>query len=197
MQLPPLIAIQSESLQLDNQDWRGHEDLELLRVDLRGLALFTRYLVVERLSLMELGKAVVKCRVVTRFGYLVCLFTGRLVLNHLISNLIVVLFEDFRVPLNGNEDLPDEVFLIQGSISRRYHTSIALVQPVACSTDIASSVDGLEHEWQERTVFLNNQILPVLAFPPSIARSVVLAVAFQENMGRSPNLIIQSPSTGD
>ena len=55
LQLSPLVAIETESLELDNQDWRWNENFHTLVVHLIRFAFFAVSLIFQLFSLVEFG----------------------------------------------------------------------------------------------------------------------------------------------
>ena len=74
LKFAPLITIQAEPLQLNDQDWWGNKNLHPLEVDLWSLALLALTLVLELFSLAKLGHAVVEGSVVSLVDQVKILF---------------------------------------------------------------------------------------------------------------------------
>ena len=90
LKFAPLITIQAEPLQLNDQDRWGNKNLHPLEVDLWSLALFSLTLVLELFSLAKLGHAVVESGVVSLVNQVKILFLRRSMLNHLASQRIII-----------------------------------------------------------------------------------------------------------
>ena len=80
---------------------------------------------------MEFLQAVLQSCVVGLIRDFISLLTRRVVLNNLIRNWVVVLGQDLRVPLDGNETLLDQVLLEDRRICWEDDAAIALLHPVA------------------------------------------------------------------
>jgi len=80
---------------------------------------------------MELLEAVLQSCVVSLVSDLVGLLSRRIVLYDFVRYWVVILGQDLRVPLDGNEALLNQVFLEDGSICRKDDAAIALLHPVA------------------------------------------------------------------
>jgi len=111
LKFSPLVAIKTESFELDDQDWRWDKDFHALKMYLWAFALVTGHFIFELLCLVELGQAIFKSWIVGLVvHFIVSLFSGCM-LHNFTGNGVVVVSQLLRVPLYGNEALFDEILL--------------------------------------------------------------------------------------
>ena len=109
--------------------------------------------------------------------------------HDLIRHWIILLLNHIGMPLNRNMALLQKVFY--GQKPWLNNTATALLHPVALRARVTLPVDRLEYEWLEALLLLE-KLLPVVLAPPELVMVQELAAAFQDVVGKRPNLLVDT-----
>ena len=117
--------------------------------------------VVKDFRLLKLLQAVLH---VNKIVFLFIFEGGTGMVENFIGLRVVLFFDQTGVPLNGQVALLKEVFYVV--FGGREDAATAQFHPAALRALIPLSLHSLQYEWLESSIWLADEVFPVLLFPP-------------------------------